>query len=127
MNIASDQASALARDTLQQWVAAHLRELLIQGALPPGAKLNECVLCEQLVVSRAPLREAMRALAAEGLLSLVPGRGASALALSAEDVAHTFDVIAVLERLAAERAAAYVSDAQLAEMRALQYEMQVTG
>src|SRR5207247_1532667 len=124
MDIALKPDSAVARDTLQQRVAVRLRELLIQGALPPGAKLNERVLCEQLGVSRTPLREAIRALAAEGLLSMDPGRGAYALALSTEDVAHTFDVIAVLEGLAAERAAAYASDDELAEMRALQFEMQ---
>ena len=114
----------VSRDTLPQRVAARLRELLIQGVLAPGSKLNERDLCGQLGVSRTPLREAVRLLAAEGLVSLDPGRGAFAPVLSAEDVHHTFDVLAVLEGLAAERAAAHITDAELAELRALQFEMQ---
>ena len=124
MDAASDTDFAVARDTLQQRVAQRLRELLIQGQLPPGAKLNERELCERLGVSRTPLREAVRLLAAEGLVTLDPGRGAFAPVLSREDIAHTFDVIAVLEGLAAERAAAHITEAELAELRALQLEMQ---
>lgn len=114
----------VSRDNLQQRVAARLREMLIQGVLPPGSKLNERDLCERLGVSRTPLREAVRLLAAEGLVSLDPGRGAFAPVLTMEDVKHTFEVIAVLEGLAAERAATHITDAELAELRALQFEMQ---
>ncbi len=124
MDTASDTDLSVSRDTLLQRVATRLRELLIQGQLAPGAKLNERELCERLGVSRTPLREAVRLLAAEGLVTLDPGRGAFAPVLSADDVAHTFDVLAVLEGLAAERAAAHVSNAELAELRALQHEMQ---
>ncbi|WP_144264602.1 GntR family transcriptional regulator [Polaromonas sp. C04] len=114
----------VARDNLQQRVAVRLRELLIHGTIAPGSKLNERDLCEQLGVSRTPLREAVRLLAAEGLVSLDPGRGAFAPTLSAEDVKHTFDVLGVLEGMAAERAATHITDGELAEMRALQLEMQ---
>ncbi len=78
MNIASGRDSALTRDTLQQRVAAHLREPLIQGLCRLASNSNERVLCERPGVSRTPLREAIRALAGEGLLSLAPGRGAYA-------------------------------------------------
>jgi DNA-binding GntR family transcriptional regulator len=114
----------VARDTLQQRVAERLRELLTEGAIAPGDKLNERLLCERLGVSRTPLREAMRLLAAEGLLTLDPGRGATAPSLSAAEVAQTFDLIGELEGIAGEWAARHITDAELAELRALQFEMQ---
>ncbi|MEJ8825335.1 GntR family transcriptional regulator [Variovorax humicola] len=124
MDAALNDKIEVARDTLQQRVAVRLRELLIQGVLTPGAKLNERELCERLGVSRTPLREAIRLLAAEGLITLDPGRGAFAPVFSIADVAHTFDVLAALEGLAAELAASQITDAELAELRELQQEMQ---
>jgi len=123
MNIAVEE---VARDTLQQRVAARLRQLLTEGAIAPGSKLNERVLCERLGVSRTPLREAVRLLAAEGLVTLDPGRGAFAASLSPDDVGHAFDVIGALEGLAGELAAAAITEAELAELRALQFEMQAS-
>ena len=61
------------RDTLHQRIAVRLRQMLIQGLLAPGAKLNERELCERLDVSRTPLRESSRLLAAEGLVHRVHG------------------------------------------------------
>ena len=124
MDTASDTDLAVARDTLHQRVAARLRELLIEGTIAPGSKLNERELCERLGVSRTPLREAIRLLGAEGLVAVDPGRGAFAPVLSRDDVAHTFEVLAVLEGLAAESAAERITEAELAELRALQFEMQ---
>lgn len=121
---ALDDELAISRDNLQQRVSARLRELLIEGVLAPGAKLKERELCERLGVSRTPLREAVRLLAAEGLIASMPGRGASVPVVSAEDVEHTFDVLAILEGRAAERAATHITEEELAELRALQFEMQ---
>lgn len=126
MNLAADPHTEVVRDTLQQRVAAKLRQMLIEGAIAPGAKLNERVLCERLSVSRTPLREAIRLLAAEGLVTLDPNRGAFAASLSADEIAGAFDVIAALEGLAGEQAAARISEAELAELRALQLEMQAS-
>ncbi|SFC58797.1 transcriptional regulator, GntR family [Polaromonas sp. OV174] len=114
----------VARDTLQQRVAVRLRELLIQGVLAPGDKLNERELCGRLGVSRTPLREAVRLLAAEGLVTLDPGRGAFAPVLSLPEIAHTFDLLAVLEGFAAELAATHITQRELSELHALQLEMQ---
>jgi DNA-binding GntR family transcriptional regulator len=114
----------VARDTLQQRVAERLRELLTEGSIAPGDKLNERLLCERLGVSRTPLREAIRLLAAEGLVTLDPGRGATAPTLSAAEVAQTFDLIGELEGIAGEWAARHITDSELAELRALQFEMQ---
>lgn len=123
---AADLSGMGLRETLQQRVATRLREMLIQGVLAPGSKLNERELCERLDVSRTPLREAVRMLAAEGLVTLDPGRGAFAAVLTPADIEHTFNVIAVLEGLAAKCAAERITAQELAELRALQLEMQAT-
>ena len=74
-----------------------LRQRIVEGEIAPGAKLNERALSELLQVSRTPLREAIKMLAAEGLVALLPNRGAVAAQLSLQDVADTFEVIADLE------------------------------
>ena len=115
---------AIARSTLPQVAAERLRALIIEGILAPGARLNERELSEQLGLSRTPLREAFRLLAAEGLLLQLPNRGVQVLALSREDVRHAFEVMASLEGLAGELAAARVTDADLDDLRALQAELE---
>lgn len=124
MDSITSSSTEIPRDTLQQRVANKLRQMLIDGSVAPGTKLNERVLCEQLGVSRTPLREAIRLLAAEGLVTLDPNRGAFAASMSPDVVADAFDVIAALEGLAGEQAARRITEAELAELRALQFEMQ---
>jgi DNA-binding GntR family transcriptional regulator len=113
----------IARLGLHDQVAARLRTMLIEGRIAPGAKLNERELSELLRVSRTPLREAIKLLAAEGLVDLLPNRGAVAVRLSEADVIDTFEVLAGLEGLSGELAAQRITDAELAELRALHYEM----
>ena len=109
--------------SLHDQVAARLRTMLIEGELAPGAKLNERELCERLRVSRTPLREAIKLLAAEGLVDLLPNRGAIAVKLGEADVVHTFELLATLEGMSGELAAVRIGDAERAEVRALHYEM----
>jgi DNA-binding GntR family transcriptional regulator len=113
----------IARPQLHEQVAAQLRASLIEGRIAPGAKLNERELCSALNVSRTPLREAMKLLAAEGLVDLLPNRGAAAVRLSQADVHHAFELLAELEGLSGELAAVRISDAARAEIRALHFEM----
>ena len=113
----------ITRLALHEQVAFRLRTMLVEGSVAPGAKLNERELCERLRVSRTPLREAIKLLAAEGLVDLLPNRGAVAVKLSESDVLHTFEVLADLEGLSGELAAQRITDAELANIRALHYEM----
>lgn len=113
----------ISRLGLTDQVAARLRTLLIEGRIAPGAKLNERVLAEQLRVSRTPLREAIKLLAVEGLVDLLPNRGAVAVKLTEEDIVHSFEVLAGLEALSGRFAAQRITDAELAEMRAMHFEM----
>jgi DNA-binding GntR family transcriptional regulator len=114
---------SIPRQVLHQEVAVRLRQRIVEGQLAPGAKLNERELSESLQVSRTPLREAIRMLAAEGLVELLPNRGAVVAQMSVQDVADTFELIAGLEGQSGELAAARISEAQLDEIRALNYEM----
>jgi DNA-binding GntR family transcriptional regulator len=114
---------ALARRVLHEAVADRLRELIIEGALAPGEHLNERVLCGELQVSRTPLREAFRTLAGEGIVELLPNRGAAVAALSRADVEHAFELMGALEGLAGELAAQRATPAEIDEIRALHFEM----
>ena len=109
--------------SLHQQVARRLRQMLVENQIAPGAKLNERELAEVLQVSRTPLREAIKMLAAEGLVELVPNRGAIAVELNEADVLNTFEVMAGLEALSGELAAQRITDAELAEIRAMHFEM----
>jgi DNA-binding GntR family transcriptional regulator len=111
------------RRTLHEEVARRLRELLVEGRIAAGAKLNERELCELLRVSRTPLREAIKLMAAEGLVDLLPNRGAVAVKLSETDVLHAFELLAELEGVAGHLAALRITSAELAQIRALHYEM----
>jgi DNA-binding GntR family transcriptional regulator len=113
----------LPRAALHGELTQRLRQMLVEGQIAPGAKINEREICEQLQVSRTPLREALKGLAAEGLVELRPNRGAVAVRLSAEDIRHTFEVMAGLEGLSGELAAQRISAEELAEIQALHFEM----
>lgn len=119
----SAEIIAIPRTNLHEQVANRLRQMLVEGRISPGAKLNERELCEVLDVSRTPLREAIKMLAAEGLVELLPNRGAIAVQLTEEDVRHTFEVMAGLEAHSGELAAQRITDAELAEIRAMHFEM----
>jgi len=117
------QIIEITRLALHEQVTTRLRTMLIEGRIEPGAKLNERELCELLGVSRTPLREAIKLLASEGLVDLLPNRGAVAVRLGEADVLQTFEVLADLEGLSGELAAQRITDEELSEIRALHFEM----
>ncbi|MGE4242149.1 GntR family transcriptional regulator [Ramlibacter sp.] len=119
----SAEIISIPRANLHEQVAQRLRQMLVEGRIAPGAKLNERELAEVLQVSRTPLREAIKMLAAEGLVELVPNRGAIAVALDEDAIRHTFELMGGLEGLSGELAAQRITDEELAEIRALHYEM----
>lgn len=108
---------------LHEQVAQRLRQMLVEGQIAPGAKLNERALAEELSVSRTPLREAIKMLAAEGLVELLPNRGAIAVELTEADILNTFEVMAGLEGQSGELAAQRITDSELSEIKAMHYEM----
>lgn len=116
-------ADVVDRQTLPAAVASRLRDLITEGELPAGTRLNERELCDRLGVSRTPLREAFRLLSAEGMVQLQPNRGAQVVALSKEDIAESFEVMSALEALSGELACRRITDEEVGEIRALTFEM----
>ncbi|NDP46835.1 MAG: GntR family transcriptional regulator [Sulfuriferula multivorans] len=114
---------SIPRAALHEQVAHRLRQMLVENRIAPGAKLNERELSEVLKVSRTPLREAIKMLATEGLVELLPNRGAIAVELSEQDILDTFEVMAGLEAQSGELAAMRITDAELDEIKAMHYEM----
>ncbi len=111
------------RQNLHDTVVSRLRDLIIEGEMASGSRLAERQLCDSLGVSRTPLREALKVLAAEGLVELLPNRGARVARLDESDIENMFEVMAALEALAGTLACSRISEAELAEIGALHYEM----
>ena len=122
-DIATLELPQIPRRPLHEQASDRLRELIVQGRLGPGTRLNERLLCVQFGVSRTPLREAIKLLAAERLVELLPNRGAIVANMDAARVAEMLAVMSALEVLAGELACGNATDAQLSEIRALHIEM----
>ncbi|MEU0882699.1 GntR family transcriptional regulator [Lentzea sp. NPDC005914] len=93
-----------------------LREQVLTGEIPPGSRVNEVEVAQKLGISRGPLREAIRHLASEGLLTLVPHRGAFVPAADSDEVKALFELRAALECAAAELAASRRTDVDLVRL-----------
>jgi DNA-binding GntR family transcriptional regulator len=119
----ADAVTPIPRRPLHEAAIDRLRDAIVRGELAPGARLNERVLSEQLGISRTPLREAFKLLATEGLVALLPNRGAIVAPVDAGRIAQTLDVMGALETRIGELACAQASDAAIANIRALHYEM----
>lgn len=121
--VAALMPAKLQRQHLHDMVVEHLRDMILTGALAAGSKLNERTLCEVLGISRTPLREALKALASEGLIELVPNRGASVATMSLQEQGQTFELMSALEALAGELACQRITAAEVAEIKAQHYAM----
>jgi DNA-binding GntR family transcriptional regulator len=111
------------RQVLHEAVTEHLRQMILEGVLAPGMRLNERSLCATLGVSRTPLRDALKILAVEGLIDYAPNRGVTVATLSERDIFETFEVLGVIEALAGELACARITDQELADIRVLHDKM----
>jgi DNA-binding GntR family transcriptional regulator len=120
---ARDRLNGGRRVNLHDTVVGRLRGLIVEGTLAPGARVAERQLCESLGISRTPLREALKVLASEGLVELLPNRGARVARLDERDIEDMFQVMGALEALAGTLACMHISETELAEIAALHYEM----
>lgn len=105
--------------SLHDGVAARLRSLVFDGALQPGEFIDEKALAASWQVSRTPLREALKVLAAEGLVELVPHRGCRVIELTEADADALFPVMALLEGRCAFEAASKAGDDDLRTLQHL--------
>ena len=113
--------------TLWQRVYDQLRVGILEGELEPGTELAEVALSEQLGVSRGPIREAISRLAAEGLVSVRPRRGAVVRSLSKEEFLELYQVREALERMAVQLAVPRLTETQLNELAALNEVMNASA
>ena len=119
----SQEPTPIIRRPLHEEATDRLRDLIVQGRLAAGARLNERLLTAQLGVSRTPLRDAFKVLATEGLVELLPNRGAIVSQMDPVRLSESLAVMGALEALAGELACLCATDAQINEIRALHFEM----
>lgn len=114
------RALRVPRTGLHEQAAKKLRTLIVRGDLLPGAPLLEVNLSEALGISRTPLREALKQLAAEGLVELRLNRGAVVAPLRREELTELFEAVSGIERCAAELAAQRMTTSDVERLEALQ-------
>jgi DNA-binding GntR family transcriptional regulator len=102
--------------TLWERVYHHLRDEIMGDRLSPGTELSEVALSRELAVSRGPIREAMGRLAAEGLVTVRPRRGAEVRAITPQELIDSYQVREVLEVLAVRLAVPRITDTDLADL-----------
>jgi DNA-binding GntR family transcriptional regulator len=109
--------------TLHADLLSQLRDYIVEGHLDPGARVPERELCEKFGISRTPLREALKVLAAEGLIELLPNRGARVREFTEADIRNLFEVLAGLDFVAGRLACERISDERITSLERMHLEM----
>ena len=117
------QSLALTPRALDQEVAELLRERIFSNQLPPGSWIDEMALSEEYGISRTPLREAIKVLATEGLVTMKVRRGAYVTEVNAKDQADVYHLLSLLESDAAGVVAQRATPAQLQDLQSLHTEL----
>lgn len=113
----------ISQHSLHDELLERLRKMIIGGNFLPGDKIPERQLCEQFGISRTPLREALKVLAAEGLVQLAPNRGAVVAALSCEEINECVPISEAIEGLSGELACEKITDEEIREIKDLHERM----
>jgi DNA-binding GntR family transcriptional regulator len=120
---AFDGVTRITRVTLHDAALNQIRDMIIEGKLAPGMRINEGQVGAMLGVSRTPLREAIKSLVGEGLVEILPAKGAVVRRFSIGDIRDILEVIKALEQSAAQLACERASDAEIKAIVALHEEM----
>ncbi len=125
MNVPGNSQSSelIGRNYLHDEVAHRLRALIQSGEMKPRERLNETVLAKRFGISRTPLREAIKILSAEGLLDILPNRGAQVASISQAEIEEVAEVIAGLEATAGELLCRHIEDDEIDAIDALHQQM----
>ncbi len=119
MDLETASDSAIPRQSLTSAVADKLRDQIIRGEIPEGAQLRQDAIASQYQVSRIPVREALRQLDAEGLIAIVPNRGAVVPTLSPDDIEELFSIRALLEPEVLKLSIPHLTQEDFAEAQAI--------
>jgi DNA-binding GntR family transcriptional regulator len=120
-------ARSLAPRALYEEVAELLRQRIFSRELEPGSWIDELKIAEAYGISRTPLREALKVLAAEGLVTMKVRRGAYVTEVSDRDLADVYHLLSLLESDAAGKVATQATDEQLKELQALHAELELAA
>lgn len=123
---AAPATSRLRESALYEQVAERLRGRIMAHTLPPGSWIDEQALAAEFGISRTPLREALKVLASEGLVTMKLRRGAYVTEVSERDLSEVFHLLALLESDAAAAVASEATDAQISELLALHEQLETT-
>ncbi|HEY3082227.1 MAG TPA: GntR family transcriptional regulator [Chloroflexota bacterium] len=104
--------------TLREWAYLRLRDMIVTGALPPGADLHESQLCAHLGISKSPLREALRQLAQDGLVVAESNKGSLVAPLTFDDFREIYSLRRHIEPLEVRLATPRIDAATVADLRA---------
>lgn len=117
------KVAPITRVTLHDAVVNQLRDMIIEGVLAPGQRINEVQIGASLNVSRTPLREAIKTLASEGLVEIQPARSTVVRRFTQDDIRDSLEALKVIEQATSAFACARASEATLAAIVALHEEM----
>jgi DNA-binding GntR family transcriptional regulator len=123
----SENRPGLSPRALYVEVAELLRQRIFQRELEPGSWIDELKIADEYGFSRTPLREALKVLAAEGLVTMKVRRGAYVTEVSAQDLSDVYHLLSLLESDAAGVVASRATDAEMAELVALHAELEVAA
>lgn len=123
---AAPASSRLRESALYEQVAERLRTRILAHTLPPGSWIDEQALAAEFGISRTPLREALKVLASEGLVTMKLRRGAYVTEVSERDLSEVFHLLALLESDAAGTVATQASEAEMAELESLHQALERT-
>jgi len=119
MGLGTTPESAIPRQSLPSAVADKLRDRIIRGEIAEGTQLRQDAIATQYQVSRVPVREALRQLDAEGLINIVPNRGAVVPALSPDDIEELFSIRSLLEPEVLKRSIPHLTEEDFSQAEAI--------
>lgn len=122
-DLSAGESSSERLGTLHSELLPRLRNYVVEGPLADGARIPERELCEMFAISRTPLREALKVLASEGLIELLPNRGARIRALTPEEAAELFDLMGGMEALAGRLACERISNEEFDNIEEIHHQM----
>lgn len=114
-------------NTRKDLVADRIRDRILRGSFKPGARLDQVLIAEELNVSRSPVREALRTLEAEGLITSIPNRGAIVTERSLDELKELYFTRSLVEGIAAERAVPHLRKKTLDKLDSILYAATLTS